>query len=79
MSLTSQLVTVLVFKLAVTKKAVADTERHLPSPGRTQGEQVGLGERGGSGRQNGWHLPGTLRRGSEGRPQGYKVGGALTK
>ena len=43
MSLTSQLVTVLVFKLAVTEKAVADPERQLPSPGRNQGTQVGLG------------------------------------
>lgn len=42
MSLASQLVTVLVFKLAVTEKAVADPERQLRSPGRNQGNQVGL-------------------------------------
>ena len=42
MSLASQLVTVLVFKLAVTEKAVADPERQLRSPGRNQGNQVRL-------------------------------------
>lgn len=48
MPLTSQLVTVLVFKLVLSKKAVAGPKQQLPSPGRDTGNQKGLG--GGSGR-----------------------------
>lgn len=48
MPLTSQLVTVLVFKLVLSKKAVAGPKQQRPSPGRDRGSQMGLG--GASGR-----------------------------